>query len=85
MRFELSENERKVLREIQRQNHKRDYVKATVLLMLDLGETPQQIALFLGIDEATVYRHSENYQSNGLDKCLVTIISGIAGNWIRCK
>lgn len=70
MRFELAENERKVLREVQRQNNKRDYVKATVLLMLDLGETPPKIAVFLGIDDATVYRHLENYQENGLDKFL---------------
>ena len=70
MRFELSEKERKVLREIQRQNNKRDYVKATVLLMLDLGETPQKIALCLGIDDGTVYRHLENYQTNGFDKYL---------------
>ena len=70
MRFELSENERKVLRQIQHQNNKRDYVKATVLLMMDLGETPSKIALFLGIDDATVYRHLENYQTNGFDKFL---------------
>lgn len=70
MRFELSENERKVLREVQRQNNKRDYVKATVLLMLDLGETPQKIAICLGIDDGTVYRHLANYQTVGLDKYL---------------
>lgn len=70
MRFELPENERKVLREIQHQNNKRDYVKATVLLMLDLGETPPKVAVCLGIDDATVYRHLENYQTNGLDKFL---------------
>ena len=70
MRFELPENERQVLREIQRQNNKRDYVKATTLLMSDLGETPQKIAVCLGIDAATVYRHLENYQTNGLDKFL---------------
>lgn len=70
MRFELAENERKVLREIQRQNNKRDYVKATVLLMLDLGETPPKIAGFLGIDDGTVYRHLENFQKGGLDKFL---------------
>jgi transposase len=70
VRFELPENERKVLREIQRQNNKRDYVKATVLLMLDLGETPPKIAVCLGIDDATVYRHLENYQANGFDKFL---------------
>ncbi len=49
---------------------KRDYVKVTVLLMLDLGETPPEIALFLGIDDGTVYRHLENYQTTGLDKFL---------------
>ena len=70
MGFKLPENERKVLREIQRQNNKRDYVKATVLLMLDLGETPQKIAICLGIDDATIYRHLENYQTNGFDKFL---------------
>lgn len=70
MRFELPENERKVLREIQRQNNKREYIKATVLLMLDLGETPPKIAVCLGIDDGTVYRHWENYQRDGLDKFL---------------
>ena len=70
MRFELPENERQVLREIQRRNNKRDYVKATTLLMSDLGETPQKIAVCPGIDAATVYRHLENYQTNGLDKFL---------------
>ena len=70
MRFELPENERKVLREIQRRNNKRDYVKATVLLMLDLGETPSKIAVCLGIDDGTIYRHLENYQTNGFDKFL---------------
>jgi transposase len=70
VRFELSEKERKVLREIQHQNNKRDYVKATVLLMLDLQQSVKDIALFLGIDDATVYRHLENYQQQGLDKFL---------------
>ena len=66
----MPENERQVLREIQRQNNKREYVKATVLLMLDLGENPPKIALFLGIDDSSVYRHLENYQTDGLDKYL---------------
>jgi transposase len=79
VRFELTENDRKVLRKIQRQNHKRDYVKATILLMLDLDETPQKIALFLGIDDGTVYRHFENYQTNGLDKFLGNNYFGYAG------
>lgn len=38
--------------------------------MLDLGETPLKIALFLGIDDTMVYRHLETYQTNGLDKFL---------------
>src|SRR5947209_12772228 len=38
--------------------------------MLDLGETPQKIAIYLGIDDGTVYRHLENYLTNGLDKYL---------------
>ncbi len=42
-------------------------VKATVLLMLDLGETPQKIAVCLGIDDAAVYRHLESYRENGFD------------------
>ena len=40
----------------------------TVLLRLDLGETPLKIALFLGIDDGTVYRHLETSQTKGLGK-----------------
>lgn len=53
-------------------------VKATVLLMLDLGETPPKIAVCLGIDGSTVYRHLENYQKEGLDKFLG---SNYVGYW----
>lgn len=68
MRFSLPEKERKLLREIQRnEKYKRDYVKVTVLLMLDLGEKPEKIALCLGIDDGTVYRHRNNYEAKGLD------------------
>lgn len=67
-----------MLREIQHQNNKRDYVKATVLLMMDLGETPAKIAVCLGIDDGTVYRHLENYQTNGFDKFLC---SNYVGYW----
>lgn len=56
------------MREIQRnEKYKRDYVKVTVLLMLDLGESAEKIALFLGIDDGTVYRHRNNYREKGLD------------------
>lgn len=80
MKLELNEKERKLLREIQRnEKYKRDYVKVTVLLMLDLGETPQKIALFLGIDGSSVYRHSDTYQSKGLDAYLENNYSGYWG------
>ena len=60
MRFELPEKERKLFREIQRnEKYKRDYVKATILVMPDSGETPSKIALFLGIDDGTIYRRLE--------------------------
>ncbi len=79
MKFELPEKERKLLREIQRnEKYKRDYIKATVLLMLDLGETPPKIAVCLGIDDSTIYRHLEHYQSDGLDKFLG---SNYVGYW----
>ncbi len=43
MRFELEEKERKLLREIQRnEKYKREYVKVTVLLMLDLERLKSQ-------------------------------------------
>lgn len=80
MKFELAEKERKLLREIQRnEKYKRDYIKVTVLLMLDLGQSPPDIALFLGIDDATIYRHLENYQEKGLDKYLENNYQGYWG------
>ncbi len=80
MRFTLPEKERELLREIQRnEKYKRDYVKVTVLLMLDLGEKPEQIALFLGIDDGTVYRHRLAYQAKGLDGYLENNYQGYWG------
>jgi len=77
VRFELAEKERKLLREIQRnEKYKRDYIKVTVLLMLDLGQSPQNIALFPGIDAGTIYRHLENYRTNGLEKYLANKYQG---------
>ncbi len=61
------------------EKYKRDYVKVTIVLMLDLGETPQKIALFLGIDVSNVYRHLESYQTTGLDAYLENNYSGYWG------
>lgn len=80
MRFSLPEKERKLLREIQRnEKYKRDYVKVTVLLMLDLGEKAEKIALFLGIDDGSVYRHRTSYREKGLDGYLENNYSGYWG------
>jgi transposase len=49
---------------------KKIYVKVTIILMLDKGFTPQQVAEVLGIDDATVYRHKERYETEGLQEYL---------------
>ena len=54
-------------------------VKVTVLLMLDVDETRSKIAHFLGIDDGTVYRHLENYQTTGLEKFLENKYFGYFG------
>lgn len=62
MELPLSDELRQQLRRMQRtEKDKRRYVKVTVPLMLDLGCSASNIALFLGIDAATVYRYREVY------------------------
>jgi transposase len=60
----LQDDTREQLRRLQRsEKDKRRYIKVTVLLMLDGGFSAEQIAFALGIDDSTVYRHIERYQS----------------------
>lgn len=62
----LDDDMRSRLRRMQRtEKDKRRYVKITVLLMLDLGFSVADTATALGVDDATVYRYTEQYRSTG--------------------
>jgi transposase len=69
--MKLHEEEYKLLREIQRnEKHKKNYVKITVLLMLHLDNSFENIALSLGISTQTVVNDVEKYETLGLDSYL---------------
>lgn len=69
--FHLDEATIKRLRFLQRTNKdRRVFIKVTVLLMLHKQYTPGEIADSLGIDDATVYRYRQAYESRGLDDYL---------------
>lgn len=75
--IELDDAQRALLKLEQRTNRdKRAYVKVTVLLMLDQGFTPRQIAEILGIDDSTVYRHIQHFKELG------EIGKYIKSNWV---
>lgn len=66
--MQLEESEYKLLRGLQRnEKHKRNYVKITVLLMLHLGKSAEDIALSLGISEETVSTYEEKFVRLGLE------------------
>lgn len=66
--IQLGEATVKRLRMLQRTvKDRRVYIKATVLLMLHKQFSYQDIEDSLGIDDSTVYRYSEAYESLGLD------------------
>lgn len=51
------------LRQMQRRERdRRRLIKITVLLMLDGGFSPEEIAFTFGIDPSTVYRYAESYR-----------------------
>lgn len=64
MIVQLDDSQRQLLRQLQKtESAKRDYVKITVILMLDQGFDVDQTALALGIDHTTVYRYAQSYRS----------------------
>jgi len=66
MLIELDDTNRQRLRQLQKtESAKRDYVKITVIIMLDQGFDSDQTALALGIDHTTVYRYAQTYRSLG--------------------
>lgn len=58
----LSSTEMAHLRLVQKTNkNKRDYIKASTILMLSFGDHPEDISQRLGISVATVYNHQKRY------------------------
>jgi transposase len=86
MAFEkLNDTDKSVLREYQRNAKDRlVYIRVTVILMLDMGKTVEEVETVLGIDASTIYRYGKSYQNKGLDEYLRT---GFEGYWGRlsCK
>ena len=69
--MKLSDTDYSLLRELQQnEKHKRNYVKITVLLMLHLGKSAEEIGLCLGISAATVSNYEKKYEQLGLDSYL---------------
>ena len=80
MNVSLTDNERTHLRVMQRQaQHKKNYVKITLLLGLADGNPMASLCALLGIDTATGYRYIETYQSKGLSAYLSNQYLGFWG------
>ena len=73
MNLTLTAVERIHLQALQKQRRdEAGYVKVTVLLLLDKRWAVATIAEALGLDEGTVYRYPQLYQTQGLEKYLAT-------------
>jgi len=78
--MQLSESEYKLLREMQQnEKHKRNYVKVTVLLMLHIGNSTENISLSLGISEQTISNYVKSYTQIGLEAYLESPYLGYSG------
>lgn len=78
--LKLSNQERSLLREWQRsESYRREYIKVTTILLLDMEKTPDEIGLMLGIDHTTVYRYQQHYKQLGIDKYLSINYEGYWG------
>lgn len=80
MNLELSHPDRELLKKLQKQlPNRHDYIKVTVLLLLDKGRSAQEVAEDLGIDDSTVYHYSHQYKDLGLDAYLTLHYKGYWG------
>ena len=80
MDLNLTPAERESLKRYQRNVSERSaYVKVTTIILLDKGLEPIEIADYLGIDSSTVYRYSNSYKQDGLNKYLTTDYKGYWG------
>ena len=71
MNVELTESERQHLQQLQKQRRdEADYVKVTVVLLLDKRSPLASIADDLGLDESTVYRYARAFRSLGMARYL---------------
>ena len=69
--MQLSEQEYRLLRGLQKsEKHKRNYVKITVLLMLHLGKSVEDITICLGITAGTVLNYEQKYEQLGIARYL---------------
>ncbi|MCS7020097.1 MAG: helix-turn-helix domain-containing protein, partial [Bernardetiaceae bacterium] len=67
----LSQKEYELLREIQRNERQaRAYKKVTVLLMLHSGCRAEEISVYLGISEGTVWNYKKQYEQEGIEQYL---------------
>lgn len=67
MLVELDDTNRQLLRQLQKmESVKRDYVKITVIIMLDWGVPVDEIPDLLGIDHSTLYRYVQTFRSLSL-------------------
>jgi transposase len=79
MKLDLSISDRYLLKAYQKKVIARtDYIKVTVILLLDKGKSSQEIADDLGIDDSTVYKYFHAYEKDGLSSYLMTHYTG---NW----
>ncbi len=70
MKVELTPDQLERLRFIQKNEdyHRSRFIKATVLVMLHNGATPEDVSFILGLNERTVYRYVKAFKERGLDE-----------------
>ena len=61
-----------------REKDLRKHTKLSVILNLDRGLSPQEVAEIFGIDDATVYRYIAAFKTKSL-------VDYIKGNWVTCS
>lgn len=67
----LDEQTRKELTQMRKKERNvRRHMKLSVILNLDRGLSPAEVAEFLGIDDSTVYRYAQGYKQSGLEAYL---------------
>jgi len=80
MDFHLDTTQRQHLRQLQKQLiGKSEYVRVTVLLMLDLGQSLELVQQSLGIDHTTIYRYVQAFRQGGSEALLANRYRGYWG------